>query len=131
LNRQSKTLERTVILEAWTNRIGRQVLREIEDAYRRMLQEMVEYAVEHRASQSTLHKIFYHKFREEYPWLPTRIIKGCYRDAARRAKSFRELKERGATKTDRPVVRNITITFSDSQDRRLEDGVIRIRTHRG
>jgi len=131
LNKLSKTLERTVILEAWTNRIGRQALREIEDAYRRMLQEMVVYAVEHKASQSTLHRVFYHKFRKEYPWLPTRIVKGCYRDAARRGKSFRELKEKGIAKTDRPVVRNITITLSDSQDWRLGEGVIRVRTHRG
>jgi len=131
LNKLSKTLERTVVLEAWTNRIGRQALREIEGAYRRMLQEMVEYAVEHKSSQSTLHKIYYSKFREEYPWLPTRIIKGCYRDAARRGKSFRELKEKGITKTDKPEVRRVTITFSDSQDWRLEDGVIKVRTHRG
>jgi len=126
-----KTLERTIILEAWTNGIGRQVLREIEDVYRRMLQEMVEYAIEHKASQATLHKIFYHRFRREYPWLPTRIIKGCYRDAARRAKSFRVLRDRGVAKTDRPEVRKVTITFSDSQDWKLEDGVIELRTHRG
>jgi len=131
LNKQLKTLERTVILEAWTNRIGRQALREIEDAYKRMLQEMVVYAVEHKASQSTLHRVFYRRFREEYPQLPTRIIKGCYRDASRRAKSFRELKEKGIAKTDKPEVRRVTITFSDSQDWRLEDGVIRLRTHRG
>jgi len=74
-------------------------LREIEDAYRRMLEIMVDYAVEHKASQSTLHEAFYSKFREVYPWLPTRIVKGCYRDAARRAKSFREFQEKGAAKT--------------------------------
>ena len=75
-----KTLKRTVILEGWTNSIGRQALREIEDAYREMLGEMLCYALEYRASQPTLHRIFYNRFREEYPWLPTRIIKGCYRE---------------------------------------------------
>jgi len=131
LNKLLKTLEKTVILEAWTNGIGRQALREIEDAYRRMLKVMVDYAVESKVSQATLHRVFYRRFREEYPWLPTRIIKGCYRDASRRAKSFRELKEKGVAKTDKPVVRNITITFSDSQDWKFENGVIRVRTHRG
>jgi len=126
-----KTIERTVILEVWTNRIGRQTLRDIEVAYRRMLEIMVDYAVEYKASQSTLHKIFYRKFRKEYPWLPTRIIKGCYRDAARRAKSFRELQEKGIAKTSKPEVRRITITLSDSQDWRLEDGAIKVRTHMG
>jgi len=126
-----KTLERTVVLEAWANRIGRRVLREIEDAYRRMLQEMIEYAVKYKASQSTLHKVFYHRFRREYPWLPTRIIKGCYRDATRRAKSFRELRKKGMAKKGKPEVRRVTITLSDSQDWRLENGVIKVRTHRG
>ena len=131
MNKQLKTLKKTVVLEGWTNRYGRQALREIEEAYRSMLQEIVNYAVEHRASQATLHKVFYHKFREKYPWLPTRIIKGCYRDAVRRAKSFKELKKRGMAKTDKPVVKKTTLTYSDSQDWRLRDGTIEIRTHKG
>jgi len=126
-----KTIERTVILEAWTNRIGRKALRDIGEAYRRMLCVMVDYAVEHKASQSTLHRTFYSKIRKEYPWLPTRIVKGCYRDAARRAKSFRELQEKGMAKTSKPEVRKVTITLSDSQDWRLEDGAIKVRTHKG
>jgi len=63
----TKILRRTVILEGWVNRFGRQALREIEDAYREMLGEMTDYALEHRASQPTLHRIFYNRFREEYP----------------------------------------------------------------
>ena len=131
MNKQLKTLRRTVILEGWTNRYGRQALREITKAYKEMLQEMVEYAVEHKASQSTLHKVFYHKFREKYPWLPTRVIKGCYRDAVRRAKSFRALKKKGIAKTNKPLVRRVTVIYSDSQDWRLSNGVIKLRTHRG
>ena len=131
MSKQLKTLKRTVVLEGWTNSYGRQVLREITEAYKTMLQEMVNYAVEHKASQATLHKVFYHRFRDRYPWLPTRIIKGCYRDAVRRAKSFRELKKKGIAKTDKPVVRKTTITYSDSQDWRLRDGVVEVRTHKG
>jgi IS605 OrfB family transposase len=131
LERQSKTITRTVVLECYANRYARRALREIESAYREMLVEMVEYAVEHKASQSTLHKVFYKRFRERYPWLPTRVIKGAYRDAARRAKSFRERMKRGKVYKDKPEVRRVTITYSDSQDWRLGDGVIKIRTHRG
>jgi putative transposase len=131
LNKQLKTLKRTVVLEGWTNRIGRWALREIEEAYRSMLQEMLDYALKHKASQGTLHKVFYHKFRKRYPWLPTRIIKGCYRDAVRRAKSFRELKKKGLAKTIKPVVRKVTVTYSDSQDWRISYGVIEVKTHRG
>jgi hypothetical protein len=59
----TKILRRTVILEGWVNRFGRQALREIVETYRSMLQEMLGYALEHRASYSTLHRIFYSRFR--------------------------------------------------------------------
>jgi hypothetical protein len=131
LERQSKTLVKTVVLDCYANKYSRRALREIEGAYREMLVEMVEYAVKYRASQETLHKVFYEKFRERYPWLPTRVIKGAYRDAVRRAKSFRERKKRGKVYKDKPEVRRVAITYSDSQDWRLEGGVIKLRTHRG
>jgi putative transposase len=131
LEKLLKTLTRTVVLECYANRCARRALREVESAYKEMLKEMVEYAVRHKASQSTLHKVFYSKFRERYPWLPTRVIKGAYRDAVRRAKSFRELKKRGRAYTDNPEIRRVTITYADSQDWRIEDGVIKLRTHSG
>jgi IS605 OrfB family transposase len=131
LERQSKILTKTVVLECYANRYARKALREIENAYREMLVEMVNYAVEYKASQETLHKVFYEKFRERYPWLPTRVIKGAYRDAARRAKSFRERVKKGKVYKDKPEVRRVAITYSDSQDWRLEGGVVKLRTHRG
>ena len=126
-----KTLTRTVAVECYANKYARRVLREIEVAYREMLQEMVEYAVKHKASQSTLHKVFYSKLRERYPWLPTRVIKGAYRDAVRRAKSFRGLKKKGIAYTEKPEVKRVTITYADSQGWRIEGGVIKLRTHIG
>jgi hypothetical protein len=87
-----------------------------------MLVEMVEYAVKYKASQETLHSVFYEKFRERYPWLPTRIVKGCYRDAVRRAKSFKK-KMKGETEKDKPVIRSITLIYSDSQDWRLREAM--------
>jgi hypothetical protein len=50
LEKLLKTLKRTIILEGWTSSIGREALREVGDAYREMLSEMVEYALEHGAS---------------------------------------------------------------------------------
>jgi IS605 OrfB family transposase len=131
LEKQSKTLTRTVVLECYTSKFARRTLREIEEAYREMLVEMVEYAVKYKASQETLHSIFYKKFRERFSWLPTRVIKGAYRDAVRRAKSFRERKKKGKVYKDKPEVRRVTITYSDAQDWKLGDGVIELRTHRG
>ena len=131
MEKLSKTLTRTVVLECYANRYARKALREIESAYREMLVEMIDYAVEYKASQETLHRVFYDKFRERYPWLPTRVIKGAYRDAARRAKSFRERVKKGKAYKDKPEVRRVAITYSDSQDWRLEGGVIELKTHMG
>jgi IS605 OrfB family transposase len=131
LEKHLKTLTKTVVLECYANKYARRALREIEGGYREMLVEMVNCAVKYKASQETLHKVFYEKFRERYPWLPTRVIKGAYRDATRRAKSFRERKKKGKAYKDKPEVKRVTITYSDSQDWRLEDGVIKLRTHRG
>ena len=123
----SKTLTRTVRVGCFGNRLMRQILSNAEDAYKKMLKEMVEYAVRRGASQATLHKVFYARFRAEYPWLPTRLIKGAYRDAVRRAKSFRDAKKRGKAYTEAPEVRRVALTFSDAQDWRLEDGALKLR----
>lgn len=123
----SKTLTRTVRVGYFGNRLTRQILSNAEDAYKKMLKEMVEYAVRRGASQATLHKVFYARFRAEYPWLPTRLIKGAYRDAVRRAKSFRDAKKRGKAYTEAPEVRRVALTFSDGQDWRLEDGALKLR----
>jgi IS605 OrfB family transposase len=131
LERQSKISTKTVVLDCYANKYSRRALREIEGAYREMLVEMVEYAVKYRASQETLHRVFYEKFKERYPWLPTRVIKGAYRDAVRRAKSFRERRKRGKVYKDMPEVRRVTIAYSDSQDWGLEGGAVKLRTHRG
>jgi N-acyl-L-homoserine lactone synthetase len=85
LKDSSKEVKRTVVVDCYASKRSRKALREIEDAYRGMLKEMVEYALEHGASQSTLHKVFYERFKRRFPWLPTRIVKGAYRDALRRA----------------------------------------------
>jgi putative transposase len=123
----SKTLTRTVAVNCFGNSLTRRILRSVEDAYKRMVEEMVEYAVRHNSSQATLHKVFYAKFRREHPWLPTRLIKGAYRDATRRAKSSRAAKKRGKAYTEMPEVRRVALTSSDAQDWRLEGGALKLR----
>jgi hypothetical protein len=53
------------------------------------------------------------------PGFPTRIVKGFFRDSLRRAKSFKRMRKKGQAGRDRPEIRSITITYSDSQDWRL------------
>jgi IS605 OrfB family transposase len=131
LKSSSKEVRRTVVVNCYANKRARRIIKEIENAYREMLKEMVDYALKHGASQSTLHKVFYERFRRLFPQLPTRVIKGAYRDVVRRAKSFRELKKRRRAYTEKPEVRRVTITYSDSQDWRMENGLIKLRTQEG
>ncbi|MFZ8793987.1 MAG: IS200/IS605 family accessory protein TnpB-related protein, partial [Acidilobaceae archaeon] len=126
-----KVLRRTVVLECYANRVAGEALRDIVEPLRNMIGEMVEYALKHNASQKTLHRVFYERYRREYPWIPTRVIKGAYRDAVRRAKSFRERLKKGRAYTGKPEVKRVTIVYSDNQDWKLENGCLKVRTHRG
>jgi len=128
LKTQSKTIKRTVAVECYTNHVGKKILYEIESAYKKMLVEEIDFALKNHATQKILHNTFYKKYRKEFPWLATRIIKGSYRDVLRRVKSFKELKRKGIAKTDKPTVRRVTITFSDSRDWKLENGAIWIKS---
>jgi IS605 OrfB family transposase len=119
------------VLECYANKIAREALKDIVEPLKTMIGEMVEYALEHKASQNTLHRVFYERYRREYPWIPTRVIKGAYRDAARRAKSFRERLKKGKAYTRKPKVRRVTIVYSDNQDWSIESGSLKIRTRRG
>ena len=49
-----KNTTRTTTVERYANRYARRALREIEDSYRRMLEDMTDYTVKYRVSQSTL-----------------------------------------------------------------------------
>jgi putative transposase len=131
LEKLLKTLTRTVVLECYANRVAREALKDIVEPLKTMIGEMVEYVLEHKASQKTLHRVFYERYRREYPWMPTRVIKGAYRDAVRRAKSFRERLKKGKAYTRKPKVRRVTIVYSDNQDWKIENGSLKIRTHRG
>jgi hypothetical protein len=118
-------------LECYANKIAREALKDIVEPLKTMISEMVEYALKHNASQNTLHRVFYERYRREYPWIPTRVIKGAYRDAARRAKSFRERLKKGKAYTRKPKIRRVTIVYSDNQDWKIVKGSLKIRTHRG
>jgi len=99
------------------------------DAYTEMLSEMLNYTLEHGASKTTLYRIFYHMFRE-VSVASHEDHKGMLRDAARRVKPFRELKKKGQAGRDRPVIRSITLIYPDSQNWRLREGCVELRTHR-
>jgi len=108
------------------------ILRGLEEAYKEMVRESVDYAVENNVkSLAKLHGALYKRFREKYPEMPTRLVKGALVDAVRRAKSFLKLRKQGRAYTEKPVVKRVTITYPDAQDWRLQGDTILLRTHRG
>jgi AraC-like DNA-binding protein len=94
LEKLFKVLRRAVFLDCYANKPSREALGEIVEPLKAMIEEMIEYALDHKASQETLHRVFYEMYRDQYPWMPTRVIKGSYRDAVRMAKAFREARKR-------------------------------------
>jgi putative transposase len=46
-------------------------------------------------------------------------------------RSFKKKKRKGETEKDKPVIRSVTLIYSDSQDWRLREGATEVRTHRG
>jgi hypothetical protein len=55
------------VLECYANKIVREAIRDIVEPSKTMISEMVEYALEHNASQKTLRRVFYERYRREYP----------------------------------------------------------------
>ncbi|MEM3290728.1 MAG: transposase [Candidatus Micrarchaeaceae archaeon] len=58
-------------------------------------------------------KELYRYFREKYPDLPADYVSQAIRDAATRLKSFQKLKEKGLTYTEKPEVKQWTVSCSD------------------
>jgi hypothetical protein len=67
LERLFKVLRRAVVLDCYANKPTREALEEIVEPLEAMSEETVEYALEHKASQETLHKVFYERYRDQYP----------------------------------------------------------------
>jgi len=91
---EPKELRRTVALETWGNVYAVKALDEMSNAYRETLVGLVGYSARYKSSLKTFHRVFYSKLRSRYPWLPTRVVKGCMKDAPRISKSFRRSKTR-------------------------------------
>jgi hypothetical protein len=121
LERLFRVLRRAVLLDYYANKHARGALGEIVEPLKAMIEEMIEYALDHKASQKTLHRVFYKRYREQYPWMPTRVVKGSYRDAVRKAKAFRELLKKGRAYTGKPEVRRVETVYPDNQDWGLEN----------
>ena len=133
MKKLSKTIKHTVQVESkYLGKPKLAVLKELEEMYRDMVANATEYAVVNGIkSLKKLHQAKYKEFRQRYPDAPSRLVKGAIADALRRAKSFLALKRKGKAYTDKPEVKQVTITYNDDQDWKFKGDAILLKTHKG
>ena len=132
MNKQSKILERTVVIISLPlTKTKINILSYIYHVYGRILTEALEYMWNNNiTSWIRARKILYKRFREKYPDVPSHYIHEAIRDAYQRIKSFKKLKRRGLAKTDKPVVRRWSIGCDNQLWKLILEGV-RIATYKG
>jgi IS605 OrfB family transposase len=90
------------------------LLYSVESVYLGIVREVVEYAVEHNVTSATqLHRLFYSKYRSEYPSLHSHLVIQAIRQASEIAKSFMERRRKGLVRKQYPEVRSVSIRFTE------------------
>ncbi|WP_144244842.1 RNA-guided endonuclease InsQ/TnpB family protein [Thermococcus eurythermalis] len=107
-------LTKTVVLESLPlTKKKFKAMKEVYDEYLEILEFLTDYAVENRVkSHLKLRKLFYKKLKEEHD-LPTHYYYTVCQDATTRARSFLELKKKGRARTEKPVIRNVSLWLDD------------------
>jgi len=107
-------------------------LRELEDMYKRIVAELVEFGFSHNVKTFTgLKKHLYRILREKFPQLPSHYIHTACQDASARVESFLELKRKRRAYTEKPVVRKVSIWLDDHLWKLIGYTAIKVATHRG
>jgi len=124
---------RTVVVSSVTlTRRKMDVFRELEEMYREILVELVDYGFGNDIDSFTrLKRDKYRGLRGRFPQLPSHYIYTACQDASARIKSFKKLKKRRVAKTDKPEVKKVSIWLDDHLWRRVGYAGILIYTHKG
>jgi IS605 OrfB family transposase len=105
-------LRRAVAVELEVTKELNKLLHSIESAYLNIVREVVEYAVANNVTGANkLQRLFYSRYRQEYPSLNSQLTIQAIRQAAQIAKSFVERRKRGLVSKPYPEVRSVSIRF--------------------
>jgi len=108
------------------------ILRELEEMYRQMIVELVDFGFDNNVKSFTsLKKHKYRGLRSRYPHLPSHYIHVACQDASTRIGSFLKLRRKGLAKTNRPRVNKVSIWLDDHLWKPLGCTAIRVAAHRG
>ena len=108
------------------------VFKELEELYRQVLVELVDYGFRNSIDSFTrLKRDKYCELRGRYPHLPSHYVHTACQDASTRIKSFNKLKRKGLARSERPEVNRVSIWLDDHLWKRVGYTTILIHTHRG
>jgi len=108
-------LRRAVAVELEVARGLNRLLYSVETMYLNIVREVVAYAVKHNITNPTqLHRLFYSKYRQEYPSLNSQLVIQAIRQSSEIAKSFIEKRRRGLVGKSYPEVKAVSIRFVET-----------------
>jgi IS605 OrfB family transposase len=107
-------LRRAVAVELEVTKELNKLLYSVESVYLNIVREVAAYAVANNVmSANQLRRLFYHKYRQEYPNLNSQLVIEAIRQASEIAKSFVERRRKGLVNKPYPEVRNVSIRFTE------------------
>ncbi|BDR92928.1 RNA-guided endonuclease InsQ/TnpB family protein [Vulcanisaeta souniana] len=107
-------MDRTVKLRVRVDYATYSALKEVEEEYREVLEEAINYGLSSKTASFTRIKAgIYGEEREKHKDLPSHYIYTACEDASERLDSFEKLKKRGRAYTDKPSVRMVTVHLDD------------------
>jgi len=105
-------LRRAVAVELEVTKELNKLLYSVEAMYLNIVREVVVYAIANNVTNPTqLQRLFYRKYRQEYPSLNSQLVIQAIRQASEIAKSFIERKKRGLVDKPYPEVKAVSIRF--------------------
>jgi len=107
-------LRRSVAVELEVAKELNKLLYSVESAYLSIVREVAVYAVVNNVLSATqLHRVFYYRYRWEYPGLHAHLIIQAIKQASEIAKSFVKRRMRSLVSKPYPEVRSVSIRFTE------------------
>ena len=108
-------LRRVVAVELEVAKELNRLLYSVETMYLNIVREVTEYAIANNVTNPTqLQRLFYSKYRQEYPSLNSQLVIQAIRQSSEIAKSFIERKRRGLAGKPYPEVKAVSIRFVET-----------------
>ena len=84
----------------------------VEEAYRRIVEEVAVYVTERGRLEREKYSELYRRFRELYPWLHSQLVQQAMNQGVEAGRSFLEAGRDSRVRKPRPEVRRVSIRFA-------------------